>query len=482
MAERLEPLQALVQRIVQRPRQRQQYKPVDFEEVNGAMRGIPQGIAGADDAQSFDISSPIAPTQPIFARGEEDGGPETPVQLASGGRGESNPFQFAPGGAQPQMRQTSGGMQFRQDCSGGQCRMVPVVGGQAAPSMALPPGVVLGPGETFVPGSLRETAATPQQAPAAMAAPAQMTPPPLAPSGPSPIPEAQSPMDFLRNMAEGYRQDRERYESDAARNYAEAQAALANRDAIGFVQADERGDLYAQAGINAAALFGMSQQALANQGNIDRLFDERQKKARAQSLEGRLEEEAAIIGARGRSVPVRAQRMFELRTAVAAAQQRPMDEQTATRTMDMIEGEIYATDASGYYLDYRQAVARWQASGGKDDDALQAAYALRAESYGTLMRRYGNATNRQDLERRMRAELTPIFRARYADFYAKNPELLPSGVTTSGASIHANKEAVLAVGTAIAAVANYLETGKNPYEAAIPPARSSADEQPQEEE
>lgn len=465
----MEPLDALVQRISGRPRRRPQYEPVEFEEVDGSMRRLPPGIAGADDAQSFDISSAIAPSQPIFARGEEDDGPETPVQLASSEQKKPNPFRLASMGAEPQYTQTSGATRYQKVCTPDGCRMVPIMDGpsQATISQQLPPGVEVGPGETFVQGSLREVTRPPAAA-QRMAAPQQQTAP--QPSRPAATGQPQAPqqvnaMQVLSSLAEEIQRDAERYNADADRYYAEADANKANRDAIGFMQNDERGDVSRQAGINATQLYYMTKTALANQANLDQQFDLQKKKARSRTLEGRLEEEASVISARGKSIPVRTQQLFEIRTGVAAAQQRPMDEAEATRMRDMIEGEIYATDSSSYYLDYRNALNQWKASGGRDDAALQNAYALRAEAFGTMLRRFGNAEDRADLERRMRAELTPIFRARYDDYYKENPRMLPAGVTGSAATLQANADALRAVSTSIALVADYLEGGKSPYEA-----------------
>lgn len=450
-----EPLQALVSRIVRRPRPRPQYAPVDFEEVDGAMRRIPSGIAGADDAQSYDITSAIAPSQPTFSR-DDDGGPETPVQLASGGRGESNPFQLVSNPSQ-----APGQIRYQRVCQNGTCRMVPV--GQPS----LPPGVVLGPGEELVPGSFREVAQKPAAAPQPAA---QATPQPmLQPTGPSPIPDPPgTAMDILRMAADKVAADRQRYNQDGERYYAEADARLANRDAVGFVQYDERGDMSRQAGINADTLYAQVQMAMAGQANVDAAMAARQKRDYGRTMEGMLEEEAAVIAARGRNVDIRANKLFELRMEVAVRQKRQLAEDEQVKLMDMIKGEIYAYDASDYFLQYEDALGRWKSSGGKDDRALQDAYAFRAQAYGNMLERFRDAKDRSDLESRMRAELTPIFRRRFTDFYNKNPSLLPQGVSRDASVLHAQANAARAVEVSIAQVAKHLNENTSPYDSKPP--------------
>ncbi len=474
----MEPLEALVQRITGRRRQKAQYTPVEFEEVGGSMRGLPAGIAAADDMQSYDLGSAVPPTQPIFARGDEDSGPETPVQLASGGQGQSNPFRFASQTEQPQIRQTSGPVQYRKVCGANGCRMVPVGGDEIsygggqlfnnmqAPSQALPPGVTLGPGETFVEGSLREVPkpfqATPSTPQPMAAQPAPATTQPTA--SPTASQQPQSASEILEDLARRVEQDYQRYDSEAARYYSDADAALAQRNAIGFMQYDERGDRAAQAGINARELYYTARAAVANQMNVERAASDRQERDRRKTLEGRLDDEAAIMAARGKSIGTRVQQLFEIRTGVAAAQQQPMTEEYATKLRDMIEGEIYATDSSGYFLDYVGARNRFKSSNGQDESALRDAVANRAEAFGLMLRRYGDAEDREALDRRMRAELTPIFRARFEDYFKDNPELVPNGMTGGRVGQHVNAEALRSVDTSIARVAQYLETGASPYD------------------
>jgi hypothetical protein len=275
-------------------------------------------------------------------------------------------------------------------------------------------------------------------------------------------------------VSEDVRSDAERYEAEASQYYAEADSQLAQRNAVGFMQNDERGDIARQAGINARQLFVVAQTAVANQANVDRALDMRAARDRARSLEGRLDDEAKIISARGKSIPVRVQQLLEIRTGVAAAQgrtdvQNPMPPEEVVRLRDMIEGEVYATDTSGYYLDYRNSLEQWKASGGTDDQSLGNAYELRAQAFGTMLQRFGDATDRATLERRMRAELTPIFQARYEGYYKQNPSALPKGMSGSAAVRHSNAEALRAVNTSIAQVAKYLDSGESPYADEPPP-------------
>lgn len=477
MAERLEPLQALVQRIVQRPRQRPQYTPVEFEEIDGSMRRLPEGIAGADEAQSYDISSAIAPTQPTFARGEEDDGPETPVQLASGGRGQSNPFQFASGGSQPQMRQTSGGIQYERVCDGqGKCRMVPVTGGQQGQSMALPPGVTLGPGETYVPGSLKEVSGgiRPQQ-PMAAAAPAQASQAPkpaaqpaaqpaLEPTGRSPIRETLGAYEIMDDLTMRLDEWRTELQQSAKNYYAKADEALAARDAIGFAQNSSRGDNAMKAGNNLVQLYVMAQTVKANQVGLDRDEARQAAEDKSRTVEGLIEEESKIVTARGKSLRPRIQKLVAMRTAAYAANKQEVPPDVMKSEVDMATGEIYAADTSGYFIDYRAAKDRWTASGATDDRARADGIVAKTKAYDLMIQRFGDSPSRAELEKRMRGELTPIYSVKFYEYFQKNPSAVPKGIGGSALLDHANAEAVRAVETNIAVVSRYLEEGKSPYE------------------